>query len=43
MHLVFEFILQVQDVDHKKIRAFAVKNFSLERSANQYIKAFDKL
>jgi glycosyltransferase involved in cell wall biosynthesis len=43
MHLVNEFLLQAKELDQNKIRAFAVKNFSLEKCANQYIKTFNKL
>lgn len=43
MHLVNEFLFQAKEFDQNKIRAFAVKNFSLEKCANQYIKTFNKL
>jgi glycosyltransferase involved in cell wall biosynthesis len=43
MILVADFVEKSETFDKNKIRDFAEKNFSIEKSAKQYIKTLDKL
>lgn len=38
-----QFITDIKEVDHEAIRNFGINYFSIEKSANSYIKALDKL